>query len=151
MTLAVSSIFNGVQSHALSVGHFERVNGHEPKVAPGVGVTCALWVQDITPVKSSGLNSTSVRLEFTVRTYQSMLSEPRDAIDPKMLIAVSTLMAAYSADFTLGGLIRVVDLLGAYGDPMNARAGYLEQDKRLYRVMTITLPLIVNDVWDQVA
>jgi hypothetical protein len=42
-----------------------------------------------------------------------------------------------------------VDLLGSAGAPLSAQAGYLNQDGRLFRVMTLTLPIIVNDVWDQ--
>jgi hypothetical protein len=150
MTLQITSIFNAVASHAMASGCFDRVNQHEPKVAPGKGVTCAVWVDRLEPVKSSGLNSTTARVALMIRTYQTMLAEPRDSIDPAMIAAVDALMAAYSGDFELGGLIRSVDLLGAYGAPLSAQAGYMEQDKRLYRVMTITLPLIVNDVWSQV-
>jgi len=150
VTLQISAIYDAVATHAMRSGHFDRVNQHEPKVAPGVGVTCAIWVDRVEPVKSSGLNTTTARIALMIRTYQSMLSEPRDAIDPAMIIAVDALMAAYSGDFELGGLIRSVDLLGAYGTPLSAQAGYMEQDKRLYRIMTVTLPLIVNDVWNQV-
>jgi hypothetical protein len=32
---------------------------------------------------------------------------------------------------------------------MTARAGYINQDNKMYRVMTITLPLVVNDTWLQ--
>ncbi len=151
MTIQVRAILDATVSHALSLGYFDRVNEHEPKIAPGNGITCALWLDRVEPIKASGLNSTSVRLALNIRTYQSMLSEPRDLVDPSMLTAVDGLLGAYSGDFTLGNLIRSVDLLGAYGTGMNAQAGYIEQDKRLFRVMTITLPLIVNDVWNQVA
>jgi len=30
-----------------------------------------------------------------------------------------------------------------------AKAGYLSQDGRIYRVMVITIPIIVNDVFTQ--
>jgi hypothetical protein len=78
-----------------------------------------------------------------------MLAEPQDAIDPAMLDAVDLLCGAYSAGFTLGGALRSIDLLGTYGAPLSAKAGYLTQDSKLYRVMTITLPCIVNDLWTQ--
>jgi len=35
--------------------------------------------------------------------------------------------------------------------PLSALAGYLNQDGKLYRVMTVTLPIIINDIWAQVA
>jgi hypothetical protein len=146
------AILDALQSHAMASGLFERVNGHEPKNAPGNGLTAAVWVDEIGPSPAaSGLAGTSVRLVFNVRVYTSMLAEPPDTIDPNMLAAVDALMGAYSADFELGGLVRNVDLLGqGGGQPMSAKAGYLNQDGKLFRVMTIVLPVIINDVWNQV-
>ena len=149
MALAVDEIVDVVMSHALASGYFARVNGHEPKNAPGNGLSAAVWADSIRSVQSSGLSSTSAAVVLNVRLYTSMLQEPQDAIDPAMLRAVSALFAAYSGDFTLGGNAREVDLLGSDGAPLQAKAGYLNQDQKLYRVMTITLPVIVNDAWDQ--
>lgn len=149
MALNITDLFTRMRDHALSTGLFETVNGHEPKSAPGHGLTAAMWTQVIQPVRSSGLDSTTLRVEVSVRIYKPMLSEPQDAIDPDIVSAVDVLCDAYSGDFTLGGTIREVDLLGAYGAPLSAVAGYLNQDSKLYRVMTVTVPLIVNDVWGQ--
>jgi hypothetical protein len=33
---------------------------------------------------------------------------------------------------------------------LSAQAGYINQDGKLMRVMTIMLPLVVNDAWVQV-
>lgn len=150
MALNAGAILDAVVSHALASGQFERVNQHEPKNAPGNGLTAAVWVETIAPVRSSGLAATSAVVTLNVRLYVSMLAEPQDAIDPNIVAAVDALMTAYSGDFELGGLVQAVDLLGMAGVPMSARAGYLDQDGKLFRVMTITLPLIVNDVWEQV-
>lgn len=148
----VAGVFDRVQSHALELGLFETVNTHEPKAAPGQGLRCAIWVQAIGPLPlESGLAATTSRVEFSVRIYQNMLSEPMDAIDPAMLTAVDTLIGAYSGDFTLGGAVREVDCLGAAGAPLSAQAGYINQDGKLFRVMTITLPVVVNDAWTQEA
>jgi len=148
--LGAAGILAAVKSHALATGLFEQVLGHEPKSAPGNGLTAAVWVQSLRPVASSGLASTSARLQLSLRVYTNMLQEPQDDIDTRILGAVDVLMAAYSADFTLGGLVRDVDLLGADGDPLSADAGYLEQDGKLYRVIVISLPLVVNDLYGQV-
>jgi hypothetical protein len=149
----VTGILSAIVSHAYTLGYFDQVNQHEPKNKnPAMaGITAAVWVQSVAPVKSSGLAATSGRLEFTVRIYTSMLAEPQDAIDPGVLTALDALMAAYSANFTLGGLVRKVDLLGEAGTPLSAQAGYLNQAGKLYRVIDITLPLIVNDIWAQEA
>ena len=149
MSLGTAAILAAVISHAKATGKAERVLTHEPKSAPGNGITIAVWVQSLRPAVTSGLTSTCVRLEFSVRVYTNMLAKPEDAIDTNLLGAVDALMAAYSGDFTLGGLVRQVDLLGEHGEPLSADAGYLEQDSKLYRVMVITLPLIVDDLYAQ--
>lgn len=150
MALDVTALFDAMESHALSTGLFESVNGHEPKRASGNGLTAAVWMQDIGPVpESSGLSATTGLLTFFLRIYQNMLMQPQDAIDPMVTEAVNSLLIAYSGDFELGGNVRNVDLLGSTGIGLSARAGYINQDGKLFRVMTITIPLIINDLWSQ--
>ena len=145
------ALLNAAVSHAMQLGVFDSVNGHEPKSAPGSGVTCAAWAQNIRPIPlASGLDATSALVVLNQRVYIPMVAEPQDMIDPRVVGAVTALMQAYTEGFTLGGQIRNVDLLGMYGVPMDAQAGYLEQDKKMFRVMTVTLPLVVNDAWNQV-
>ncbi|MBX9392279.1 hypothetical protein K4749_01360 [Streptomyces sp. TRM72054] len=152
MALDIRTILSAVESHALASGYFAGVNGHEPKSPPTSGITAAVWVEQIGPARGgSGLNSTSSRLALFVRLYASLMQQEPDAIDPALMDALDGLMAAYSSDFSLGGLVRQVDLLGNYGDPLSARAGYLAEGGSEYRVMTIILPLIVNDLWNQEA
>lgn len=149
----LQAVVDAAVSHALASGRFERVNAHEPKAAPATGgITGAVWVDAVRPLPlRSGLVATSAMLILNVRVYTSFLAQPEDAIDPRVTGAVGALMSAYSGDFDLGGSISEVDLLGTYGVPMFAQAGYLNQDGKNYRVMTITLPCVINDVWDQVA
>lgn len=147
----IQAILAALESHALSTGRFERVNTHEPKSPPGNGVTSAIWVQRISPVPAgSGLRATAGVITFTQRLYQNMLAEPQDAIDPELVAAADAMLAAYSGDFTLGGLVRNIDLLGATGTPLSAQAGYVTIDRTLHRVMDITVPCIVSDLWEQV-
>jgi len=149
MSLNIQTIFDVVTSHAQSSGLFERVNNHEPKSAPGNGLSLAIWVDYIGPTKSSGLASTSGKVILKERIYSNMLQEPQDAIDPNITDAVDVLLTAYSGDFQLNNNIRYIDLLGSEGVPLSAQAGYLNQDGKMYRVMEITLPILVNDIWAQ--
>jgi len=147
---AISTIFDKIVSHAATLGYFDSVLGHEPKNAPGNGVSAAVWVQSIRPY-GSGLAITSGVLLLHVRIYTSFLSQPYDAIDPNVLAATSALIGAYSGDFDFGGDggVRAVDLLGMSGTPLNAQAGYVEIDRKIMRIMTISLPVMVNDMWVQ--
>lgn len=145
----VLDLFARMESHALSLGIFDRVNRHEATGAPGKGYTASIWVDQLSPIRSSGLNSTSTRVTFFVRTYTPIFQEPLDMIEPDMLQNANLLMAAYSGDFTLGGTIREVDLLGETGAGLEMRAGYVTIDSTLHRVYTVTVPVIVNDLFSQ--
>lgn len=151
MSIDTTGILAAIESHAAALGRFERVNKHEPKNAPGNGLTAAIWAQQLSPIAlASGLAATSALLVVNVRIYSGMLQEPQDAIDPNLVAAVDALMAAYTGDFTLGDRVRNVDVLGAHSPGLTATAGYLDQDRKLYRVMTLTVPLVINDTWSQI-
>ena len=147
-----NAILDVPRSHAMASGVFENVEGHEPKNGPKNGITAATWVQDIAPLgEASGLTSTSGLLVLMFRIYQNFLAEPPDAIDPNMLTAADVMMTALSGDFTLGGTVRNIDLLGEFSEGLRGRAGYLNQDSKVYRVMDISIPVVINDLWTQVA
>ncbi|MGD2042048.1 MAG: hypothetical protein PVJ28_00240 [Acidimicrobiia bacterium] len=151
----IVDIFDRAVSHAAATGLFDRVNTHEPKSPPGNGVTCAIWVQNLKPSPgNSGLAATSGYLELRVRLHTNMLQQPEDAIDPNMLTAAITLMGKYSGDFRLSETVKNVDLLGSDGPGLSLTAGYVRvagQGNQLMRVMDIVLPVIINDLWAQVA
>ena len=83
------------------------------------------------------------------RIYSNALQESPDLIDTNVIKAADALTTAYSGDFTLGGAVRDVDLLGMYGSPLRWLAGYVTINSTIYRCMDLTLPLIVNDLWSQ--
>ena len=150
MSLDMTGILNAVVSHAMGSGLFERVNTHQPENAPGNGLSAAVTVADVGPVPAaSGLASTTSRVALNVMLFASVLQEPADDIEPVIVAASDALLAAYSGDFTLGGLVKQVDLLGAHGTPLSAQTGYVKIGDQSYRVVIITLPLIVNDLWSQ--
>jgi hypothetical protein len=147
-----AALFDKVRSLPSTLGVFDQVNGHEPKKAPGHGLTCAVWLDRIGPdPRSSGLNSSTARLAFMIRVYQNMLAEPQDAIDPAVLEAIDLLITGFSASVTFNNTLICIDLLGMSGDPMGAQAGYVNQDGRLFRCMTLTLPLLVDNAWPQIS
>ncbi|MFL1903081.1 hypothetical protein ACJWDR_28850 [Streptomyces tauricus] len=152
MALDITGLLDAAISHASASGYLDEVNGHEAiHPSAGGGITGAVWVDRIVPVRSSGLNSVSALVVFNVRLYTSAKQLPLDAIDPDMVAAVDALCTAYTGDFTLGGLVRQVDIFGIHGQTLEVRAGYLSQDGAMQRVMTIWLPCIVNDLWEEVA
>lgn len=149
MALNITGILDAVVTHASEIGRFDVVNRHETKRAPGNGMTASIWVNNVQPIRTSGLSTTTTRIEFMVRIYSNSLSQPYDDIDTLLTQTLDALFAAYIADFTLGDLIRHVDVFGAYGQGLGARAGYINQDGKEFRVLSVTLPVLVDDLWDQ--
>lgn len=147
----LDDIFDAVVSDVQASGYFDKVNLHEPKRKPGNRLTAAVWVQRITPLgAASGLSVTSGRVLFMLRAYSNMLQEPQDMIDLNLTKAISNLMRRYHDDFDFAGAIRNVDLFGTFGVPLEAQAGYLDQDGTMFRIMDLQIPCIVNDIWPQV-
>lgn len=149
---AVNNLIDGVASIAMRTKLFRSVNTHEPKASPGSGLRLAIWAQTIEPIAAaSGLASTSGYVVLNARVYGNMLAKPEDEIDPRLMTAAVTLIGAFSADFTLGGLVRNIDLLGAYGQTLSGQAGYITIAGAMYRIFTIVVPCVINDMWDQEA
>lgn len=150
---AISQVIDKLVSYALASGRFDSVNAHEPKNAPGSNITCAIWVQWIRPVSTSSLAATSGVLLVNARIYQNFRSEPFDAIDPKVTAAATDLMGSLSGDFDLGGVanVRNIDLMGSSGQALSLQAGYVEIDREVFRVVTITIPVLINDMFTQEA
>lgn len=151
MAIKGQDLIDRIASHAMALGIFDRVNRHEPKNKPGRGLTAAVWIDQIEPAaQRSGLTATDARVVFNVRVYTNMIQEPQDAIDPSVIEATDLLMEAYSGDFELGDDSRFIDLLGmTQGHPLSAQSGYINIDTFVYRVITITVPVIVEGAWTQ--
>lgn len=153
MTLGIDAILDGIVSDALSLGVFERVNVYEPKSAPvNKGITMSIWTEFVRPYAGgSGLSAVTAVVCFSARITTNMLSEPQSAIDPNLIKALDALFSSLAGGFTLSGASRDVDLLGETGAELRADAGYVDQDGKKFRAFLITIPVIVNDAWNEAA
>jgi hypothetical protein len=152
MSIDIDGILSATSSHAQALGVFGAVMTHEPKSVLANMHSCAIWVDKIRGVPNrGGLATTSVLLVLMVRMYQSMTFEPMDVIDPNLVKTADLLMAAYTSDFTFGLAEVEIDLLGVHGGGMlEAQGGYIDIDGKMNRVFDLTVPLVINDVWNQV-
>ncbi len=60
-------------------------------------------------------------------------------------------MNVLSGAFTLTGNARNIDLQGAAGQPLAAASGFIMHESTLFRVAEVTIPCVVNDMWNEVA
>lgn len=151
MGVNAAQLIDASQSHLMRLGLFESVNGHEATTPPSSGgLRAAVWGQRLGPVpQASGLDITTARLILQNRIYSRLNEAAPDAIEPAVIGATDLLMEVYTGDFTFDGLIMEIDLLNAYGVPLEAVAGYLRLGDDTLRVMTITVPCIVENAWIQ--
>lgn len=158
MSLDIRPVISAVVSHAAAGGYCTAWQAHEPKgqgAQPGEIVVGA-WLQSIGPMpRNSSLKHTGAVVTLLVRYYLDALppgaeQADMDAIDPKAVDAVQDLLSRLNGDFTLGGLVHAVDPLGGIaGQAMRAEAGYVTLSGKLQRIFDVTVPIVVEDVWNQ--
>ena len=148
MSLNFTPALKRIESMILGLGLFTKVNLHEPKNAPGKGLVCVVFLDEIGPdLKGSGQNVTSGRVVFKARIFLPMLTSPEDMIDQNIGHAAGKVIEVLSGDIDLQDNVRYVDLLGATGTPLSAKGGYLTIGQTMFRIMDVTIPLIFNDIW----
>lgn len=150
----IATVMTALMDKGSALGIFDSTLQHEPKSSPGRGLHLAMWNATMDPVAEvSGLNAASVRVEFQMRVMSSMIAEPMDGIDPEVVGAAGMLMNTLAGGFTLGGEVIAVDVLGAYGEKLRGKSGYLSisgqqgDGVRMYRVMDVFVPVVFDGCW----
>jgi|SRR5215469_13382919 len=147
---AVIALRDALISHVQKLGVFDQVTAHEPKNIPSNLPSCVIWAQEIRPLGSgSGLNATSGYVIWHARVQIPAWREPLDDAETDILTAATTLMNEFTGNLTLSASVRAIDLIGMYGESMTMTAGYLNMGDTFYRIATVVLPMVVNDLWTQ--
>jgi hypothetical protein len=150
--LNTQAIIDAVATQAMTTGRFDVINTHEAKNGPGNQMVCDITVRSGRALAmASGLSVTSCLLTLSVVCYCSMLQDPQDTIDTQLNDCVDDLCNLYVGGFTLGGLIRNVDVLGQFGQELAWTFGHIDISKQAVRAAEIMLPLVVNDAWTETA
>lgn len=147
---AMHAAYDAVLSRVAATGHFEDVIGHELTAAGPPGLVASQWADYLGPAVGSGLASTDALLVLNVRVEATAFVADRataDAMDPRILSAVTAVIAALASDLTLDSTVRVIDVRGISGRRLESRAGYMERDRTLKRVVSISVPIIIDDAW----
>lgn len=148
MSLEPKPIMSALTSVALKTGLFRRVNKFEARGQPPNGLTLELIAGPVTPAPSSGLNRVTLRWQVDGRIYVPMNMDPPEDIDFHLTRAAAGYMEALCGAFTLGGLVRCIDVFGAEGAEMSCTPGYIEHNDKFYRMAQLVIPLLINDRWE---
>ncbi len=145
----IIGIFTKLRDQAGTLGVFEHVEGHALINPPPSGTAVAFEFGTFDPyAEGSGLASTSMLLTVTASVYKLLQSQPADDIETAIAGAAAALMCSLSADFDLGSQVRNVQLL-----KVNANGGYVKigGGETMFRTVIVTIPMVINDVFEQVS
>lgn len=150
MSVGAGTVLRRLRDHAKVLGSFEVARIGEFKSAPPNGLCFAVWSQRLgTSPVGSGLASTNALLRCTARLYMPLSYRPEDDIELKTLDAADGYLGRINGDYTLGGLVRNVDILGEAGDVPTWDYGHVNIDNKLFRIADLNLNVIFNDSWTQ--
>lgn len=148
--LSLAELVEALAQHAHDTHLFDRVAPFETADPTGQRLTFDVWLGRIGPARGrSGLDSTSLRVEMVGRVTVGMARKQPETIDTDLAQAVAALMAAYTGDLDLGVPGCELDALGAYGDPLGGQGGYWAHNGQGYRTFDLTIPIVVDDAFDQ--
>jgi len=152
MAFDANNLLTGVTGPLKSLGRFDRVIAGEPAVIPTARL-CAVTLVDVaTAPGMSGLAVAALRVEFKIEFFLPLVSGDvaSATVEAEALSVGALVMGALIGQFGVrAGLGYHVDLLGAHGTRLNCRYGYASVDGAMFRLGTVTMPVIVADAFDQ--
>lgn len=150
MTVNATGVLTALLDYAKALGVFEVARLTEFKSAPPNGLCFALWAQQLGSAPTgSGLASTTALLQATAQIYFPAFQKPEDDAELKVIGAADGYLDRISGGFTLGGLVRNVDLLGEMGEPLRWEFGYINIDNKISRTAVLQIRAVFNDAWTQ--
>ena len=146
MAFKIKSTLQAVESYLLASGYFgSNVAVGEPKQpVAGAELSAAIFMGSTT-VAETTLTKIIEQHMVTIRIYRDMLAEPTESIEFELGEVSSDIQSDLIGDYDLGETIRNIDIAGIYGAGMGATWGYVDLGGKMYRIVDISLPLIVDD------
>ena len=143
MSFDVTATLRSIESKLLSSGYFKHVQIGEPKGPAEQRFTAAIFMSDVS---RADLPLAEVNHVYTVlvRIYDDMLREPQEDVEIEMSNVLDKFLNDLCGEFDLGATIRHVDVGGIWGTALGAKWGYIDLNNWMYRVVDVTVPLVVN-------
>lgn len=143
MPFEIVATLDQMHSHLKGLGYLGHVQIGEPMAPPEAETTAAIFASGVR-VAETTLNSIIELHTITIRIYKDMLVHPPEELEKGLSIVTSHLMKELGSDLDLGGNIRSVDVAGIYGSVLEAQWGSIQIQNKMYKVVDITVPLIVD-------
>jgi len=147
MAFDISQTLHAVETYTQKLGLFETVQIGEPKSPPGQGFHAAIFMTSVNIGMIYAGGDTRENHLVMLRIYRDMLAEKSDPqlnLESEMAVVLSKLMESLLGDTDLESTVMSIDAAGMDGPGMTASFGYTEVGGSMYRIVDITIPLIVN-------
>lgn len=144
MPFAVQTTLQNIESYLAASGYFQSTQVGEPKKPPEAEFSASVFMSRVSVVELT-LNSTIEVHVPTVRIYRQMFAEPEENIEFDLGRIISQVSSDLLGEYDLGATIRNVDAGGQHGTPLSAQWGYLDVGGTMFRIVDMTVPLIVDD------
>ncbi len=140
-----------IQSHIAASGYAPLNQIGEPKGALAtrdrLGASVHLGTGIVNRAALGG--GTEERHIVIVRFYMNALAEPQEDIEFLLSEGVSKVSEALIGDFTLGSTVRNIAIAGEAGQALAYESGYLDISGTMYRIVDLTVPMIVDNAVTQ--
>jgi hypothetical protein len=147
MAFEIGSTLHAIETYVQKLGLFQTVQIGEPKSPPGQGIHAAIFMTSVSVNMVYAGGDTRENHVVTVRVYKDMLAEnyePQQNLESDLASVLSKLMSNLLGDTDLESTVMSIDAAGMDGSSMNANFGYVDVGGSMYRIVDVTVPLIVN-------
>jgi len=139
LAVKLKPVFQAMQSHLQASGYFPGgVEVGEPKSAPA-DYHAALILGDAAHV-STTLASSIEQREIIIRVYVNAMELPREDIE----FALDEIMAEVEADLLGDFTLEVTGVRNIMPLGINSRPGYQDVSGTIFRVLDISIPLMID-------
>lgn len=142
MAFDITTTINLVVSFLQKRGEYSFVQIGEPKSPPRGDLAASVFVSDASVVGVT-LQTTIEIHELTIRLYRNMMEEPEEDNELRISQAVTGIVSDLLGDYDLGASVRNI-AVGEYGRTISATYGYLDVGGTMYRMVDISVPLVVD-------
>ena len=145
MAFDIKSTLETLEDWLKKSGYFPKAAIGEPKQPPQEETSAAVFMNRVSTIRVFANGGLSEVHLVTVRVYRNMLAEPQQDIELDLARLISSDSSDLVGDFTMGGAVMALDVAGMHGTPYGATWGYLDVGGKMYRIVDILAPFIVND------
>ena len=140
----IKSSLQAISSYIQASGYVQKSTIGEPESPPTERLAASVYMGN-TAIVSLTLNTTIEVHTVIVRFYMDMLREPTEQIEFKLAEVVSGIFNDLLGEYDLGATIRNIDAAGSHGTSLGAVWGYTDVGGKMFRVVDLSIPLLVDD------